>query len=52
MRISPFRSSIEVVQARQAQAEAYATTGNVMLGVGSGLAATGVGLFIIDALAN
>jgi hypothetical protein len=42
--------TLEVVQARQAQSEAYATTGNVMLGVGSGLAATGVALFIIDAL--
>lgn len=45
-------ATLEAVQARQAQAEAYATTGNVMLGVGGGLAATGVGLFIIDALAN
>ena len=42
--------TLDVVQAKQAQAEAYATTGNVMLGVGGGLAATGVALFIIDAL--
>lgn len=42
--------TLDEVQAKQAQAEAYATTGNVMLGVGGGLAATGVGLFIIDAL--
>lgn len=45
-------ATLDVVQAKQAQAEAYATTGNVMLGVGGGLAATGVALFIIDALAN
>ncbi|HEY0882534.1 MAG TPA: hypothetical protein VGD87_13420 [Archangium sp.] len=43
-------ATLEVVQARQAQAEAYANTGNVMLGIGSGLAATGVVLFVIDAL--
>lgn len=45
-------ATLDVVQAKQAQAEAYATTGNVMLGVGGGLAATGVGLFIIDALTD
>ena len=44
--------TLDAVQAKQAQAEAYANTGNVMLGVGGGLAATGVGLFIIDALTN
>lgn len=43
-------ATLDVVQARQAQAEAYATTGNVMLGVGAGLAGVGVGLFIIDAV--
>lgn len=42
--------TLDEVQIKQAQAEAYANTGNVMLGVGGGLAATGVGLFIIDAL--
>jgi hypothetical protein len=45
-------ATLDQVQARQAQAQAYATTGNVMLGVGGGLAATGVGLFIIDALTD
>ncbi len=44
--------TLDVVQAKQAQAQAYANTGNVMLGVGGGLAATGVALFIIDAIAN
>ncbi len=44
--------TLDEVQAKQAQAQAYATTGNVMLGVGSGLAVTGVGLFIIDALTD
>jgi hypothetical protein len=42
--------TLDEVQAKQAQAQAYATTGNVMLGVGGGLAATGAALFIIDAL--
>ncbi len=45
-------TTLDVVQARQAQAEAYASTGNIMLGVGGGLAATGVVLFLIDALTN
>lgn len=39
---------LDEVQRRQAQAQAYATTGNVFLGVGAGLAALGAGLFIID----
>jgi hypothetical protein len=43
-------ATLDSVQAKQAQAEAYATTGNVMLGVGSALAGVGVGLFIIDAV--
>jgi hypothetical protein len=42
--------TLDEVQAKQAQAQAYATTGNVMLGVGGGLAATGAALFLIDAL--
>jgi len=42
-------ATLEQAQAANAQAKAYATTGNVMLGVGAGLAATGVGLFVIDA---
>lgn len=40
------------VQRRQAESESYAATGNVMVGVGSGLAATGVVLFLIDALTD
>lgn len=44
--------TLDEVQIKQAQAEAYATTGNVMLGVGSGLAVTGVALFIIDAVTD
>jgi hypothetical protein len=39
---------LDEVQQRQAQAQAYATTGNVLLGVGAGLAALGAGLFVID----
>ncbi|MEW5740966.1 MAG: hypothetical protein AB1938_18745 [Myxococcota bacterium] len=39
---------LDEVQQKQAQAQAYATTGNVFLGVGAGLAAVGAGLFIID----
>jgi hypothetical protein len=39
---------LDEVQQKQAQAQAYATTGNVLLGVGAGLAAVGAGLFIID----
>jgi hypothetical protein len=45
-------ATLDAVQAKQAQAQAYATTGNVMLGVGGGLAATGVALFLIDALTD
>lgn len=45
-------STLDFVQTRQAQAEAYASTGNVMLGIGGGLAATGVALFLIDVLTN
>jgi len=43
-------ATLEQAQAAHAQAQAYATTGNVMLGVGGGLAAAGAGLFAIDAL--
>lgn len=39
---------LDEVQQRQAQAQAYATTGNIFLGVGAGLAALGAGLFVID----
>lgn len=45
-------ATLEEVQARQAQAAAYADVGNVLLGVGGGLAGTGVLLFLIDALAD
>lgn len=41
-------ASLDEVQQKQAQAQAYTTTGNVLLGVGAGLAAVGVGLFVID----
>ncbi len=40
------------VQRKQAEAEGYAQTGNIMLGVGGGLAAAGVAMFIIDAVTN
>jgi hypothetical protein len=39
---------LDEVQRRHAQAQAYATTGNVLLGVGAGLSAVGAGLFVID----
>lgn len=39
---------LDEVQQKQAQAQAYATTGNIFLGVGAGLAALGAGLFVID----
>jgi hypothetical protein len=45
-------TTLEVAQARSAQAQGYATTANVLLGVGAGLAATGVVLFIIDVVAH
>ncbi len=41
-------ASLDAVQQRQAQAQAWATTGNVFLGVGAGLAALGAGLFVVD----
>lgn len=40
------------VQRLQAESDAYANTGNVLMGVGGGLAATGVVLFIIDAVTD
>lgn len=45
-------ASLDVVLEKQAQAQAYATTGNVMLGVGTGLLITGAGLFLIDVLTH
>ncbi|MFZ5442284.1 MAG: hypothetical protein ACOZQL_19910 [Myxococcota bacterium] len=45
-------TTLDVVLTKQAQAQAYADTGNVMLGVGAGLAATGALLFLIDALTD
>jgi hypothetical protein len=45
-------ATLDTVLEKQSQAQAYATTGNVMIGVGVGLAVTGVGLFIIDALTD
>lgn len=41
-------TTLEVAQAQSGQAQGYATTANVLLGVGAGLAATGVVLFVID----
>lgn len=40
------------VQRLQAEAKADAQTGNIMVGVGGGLAAAGVAMFIIDAVTN
>lgn len=40
------------VQRRQAEAQNLAQTGNVMVGIGGGLAAAGVAMFIIDVVAN
>ena len=37
---------------RAVAVDAYANTGNVLMGVGGGLAATGVVLFIIDAVTD
>jgi hypothetical protein len=45
-------ATLDSVLEKQAQAEAYASTGNVLLGIGTGLAITGAGLFVIDVLAN
>lgn len=45
-------ATLDVVLEKQAQAEAYASTGNVLLGIGAGLAITGAGLLVIDVLAN
>lgn len=41
-------ATLDLVLERQAQAQAYATTGNVLLGVGGGLLALGLGLFVVD----
>lgn len=41
-------ATLDEVLVRQRQAEDLAATGNVLLGVGAGLAAVGVGLFVVD----
>lgn len=41
-------ATLDTVLERNRQAQAYASTGNVLLGVGTGLLAVGAGLFIID----
>jgi hypothetical protein len=41
-------STIDVAAERHRQSEAYAHTGNILLGTGLGLASAGVGLFVID----
>jgi hypothetical protein len=43
-------ATLDEVLQRQAQSQTYADVGNVLLGVGTGLAVTGVVLFIIDAV--
>jgi hypothetical protein len=41
-------ATLDVAQARAQQANTITSTGNVLLGVGGGLAALGIGLFIVD----
>jgi hypothetical protein len=41
-------AALDTVLEQNRQAQAYATTGNVLLGVGVGLLAVGVGLFVVD----
>jgi hypothetical protein len=41
--------TLDVVLERNRQAQAYASTGNVLLGVGAGLATVGAALFVVDA---
>jgi hypothetical protein len=43
-------STLAEVQQRQQQAQQYASTGNVLMGVGASLAALGVSLFVVDLL--
>ena len=43
-------STLAEAQAANAQARAYASTGNVLLAVGASLAALGVSLFVVDVL--
>jgi hypothetical protein len=43
-------STLAEAQAANVQARAYASTGNVLLGVGASLAALGVSLFVVDVL--
>lgn len=41
-------ATLDDVTRRQAQAESWASTGNIFLGVGAGLMALGAGLFVVD----
>lgn len=41
-------ATLDTVLQRNSAAESYANTGNILLGVGGGLAAAGAGLFVID----
>jgi hypothetical protein len=45
-------ATLDTVLERNRQAQAYASTGNVLLGVGGGLLAVGAGLFVIDVVTN
>jgi hypothetical protein len=45
-------ATLDTVLERNRQAQAYASTGNVLLGVGTGLLAVGAGLFVIDVVAR
>ncbi len=45
-------ATLDTVLERNRQAQAYASTGNVLLGVGGGLLAVGAGLFVIDVVMN
>ncbi len=42
-------ATLDVVLERNRQAQAYASTGNVLIGVGAGLATVGAALFVVDA---
>lgn len=45
-------ATLEDVLQKQKEAQAFADTGNVLIGVGSGLAITGAALFLIDVLTH
>lgn len=45
-------ATLDTVLERNRQAQAYASTGNVLLGIGGALATVGAGLFVIDLVTN